>query len=58
MQLIEPTLPHTIRVILMLTEGLHNKGYDDLYVDRFYSSPLLAKCLTDIGISVTGKKSI
>ena len=57
MQLIEPTLPHTIWVILTLTEGLHNKGYD-LYVDHFYSSPLLAKCLTDIGISVTGKKPI
>ena len=52
-QLVQPTLPHTVRVVLTLTEGLHNKVYD-LYVDCFYSSPFLAKHLTDVGI--TGMK--
>ena len=39
-QLEQPDLPHTARVLLTLTNGLHNKGYN-LYVDRFYSSPLV-----------------
>ena len=34
-------------------EPFHNKGYD-LYVDRFYTSPLLASELTKVGITVTG----
>lgn len=39
--LIRPDLPHTDRAVLTLTEGLQHEGHD-LYVDRFYSSPLLA----------------
>ncbi len=31
-------MPHTVRVVLTLVEGLENKGHD-LYIDRFYSSP-------------------
>ncbi len=54
-QLVESTLPHTVRVVLTLCDHLHNKGYD-LYIDRFYSSPILAKHLCDVGITVTGKK--
>ena len=52
-QLIRPELPHTVRVVLTLVEGLHDKGYD-LYVDRFYSSPLLATELEKKGITITG----
>ena len=51
--LLQPELPHTVRVVLTLMEGLHNMGYD-LYVDRFYNSPLLAMELKKIGITVTG----
>ena len=53
-ELIREDLPHTTRVVLTLVEGLHNKGYD-LYVDRFYNSPLLATELEKVGITVTGK---
>ena len=34
-------------------EQLHHKGYD-LYVDRYYTSPVLATELTKVGITVTG----
>ena len=54
-QLVQPTLPHTVRVVLMLSECLHNERYD-LCVDHVYSSPLLAKHLTDVGITLTGTK--
>ena len=52
-QLVQPDLPHTTRVVLTLFEGLHDKGYD-LYVDRFYASPLLATHLSKFGITLTG----
>ena len=47
-------LPHTVRVVLTLVDGLENKGYD-LYTDRFYTSPLLATELKKKGITLTGK---
>ena len=46
-------LGQTPRVILTLVEQLHHKGYD-LYVDRYYTRPMLAAELTKIGITVTG----
>ncbi len=46
-------MPHTVQVMLTLVEGLENKGHD-LYIDRFYSSPLLATELEKVGITVTG----
>ena len=46
-------MPHTAAVVLTLTEGL-NQGHD-LYIDRFYSSPLLASELDKVGITVTGR---
>ena len=46
-QLIRPELPHTVRVVLTLVEGLHDKGYD-LYVDRFYSLLLILTLLFDL----------
>lgn len=46
-------LGQTPRVVLTLVQGLHNKGYD-LYVDRYYTSPLLATELQKVGITVTG----
>jgi hypothetical protein len=52
-QLIDNDHPHTFRVVQTLVEPFHDKGYD-LYVDRFYSSPLLARELTKVGITVTG----
>ncbi len=53
-ELVREDLPHTVRVVLTLVEDLHNKGHD-LYVDRFYNSPLLASELEKVGITVTGK---
>ena len=52
-QLVDPELPHTIRVLKTLVSGLHHKGYD-LYIDRFYCSPQAANELEKIGITVTG----
>ena len=52
-ELTRPDLPHTARSVLTLLDGLHHKGYD-LYVDRFYNSPLLAMELDKLGITVTG----
>ena len=43
-------LGQTPRVVL---EQLHHKGYD-LYVDRYYTSPMLAAELAKVGITVTG----
>ena len=44
--------PHTTRVVLTVVQLLHNRGHD-LYVDRFYSSPLLATELSKVGIMIT-----
>ena len=52
-QLIDSDLPHTVKVVMTLVEPFHNKGYD-LYLDRFYGSPLLATELSKVGITVTG----
>ena len=52
-QLIDRPLPHTVKVVMTLAEPFHNQGYD-LYLDRFYGSPLLATELTKVGITVTG----
>ena len=48
--LLHPELPQTVLVVLSLVQYLHNAGYD-LYVDRFYNSPLLA---LELSITVTG----
>ena len=37
----------------MLVEVLHNKGYD-LYMDRYYTSSVLATELSKVGITITG----
>ena len=52
-QLIDCPLPHTVKVVMTLVEPYHDKGYD-LYLDRFYGSPLLATELGKVGITVTG----
>ena len=52
-QLVDNDHPHTVRVVETLVEPFHNKGYD-LYVDRFYNSPLLATELKKVGITITG----
>ena len=36
-----------------LVEPFHNKGYD-LYMDWFYTNPLLASEMTKVGITVKG----
>lgn len=51
--LIDSDHPNTVRIVQSLVELFHNKGYD-LYVDRFYTSPLLSSELTMVGITVTG----
>ena len=45
-----PEASHTVEVV---TDHLRDKGYD-LYTDRFYTSPLLADALEEMGITVTG----
>ena len=52
-QLLDSTLPHTIKVVMTLVEPFHHQGYD-LYLDRFYGSPLLSTELSKVGITVTG----
>lgn len=52
-QLLDSTLPHTVKVVMTLVHAFHHQGYD-LYIDRFYSSPLLSTELSKAGISVTG----
>lgn len=52
-QLVDQALPHTAKVVMTLVQPYHHLGYD-LYVDRFYSSPLLCTELTKVGITVTG----
>ena len=51
-ELVGPELPHTPRVVLTLVDGLEDKGYD-VYLDRFYNSPLIATELKRKGITVT-----
>ena len=48
-----PGLNHTTRVVLTLVQPACNMGYD-LYTDRFYTSPLLARELANLGITLTG----
>ena len=48
-----PGLNHTTRVVLTLVQPVCNMGYD-LYTDRFYTSPLLACELANLGITLTG----
>ena len=38
---------------MTLVEPFHHQGYD-LYIDCFYSSPLLSTELSKVGITVTG----
>lgn len=52
-QLVDSPLPHTVKVVMTLVEPFHHQGYD-LYLDRFYSSPLLATELSKVGMTVTG----
>ena len=52
-QLLDSDLPHTAKVVMTLAAPFHHQGYD-LYIDRFYSSPLLATELSKVGITVTG----
>ncbi len=51
--LLRDDMPHTAAFVLTLAEGL-NPGHD-LYIDRFYSSPILAAELDKLGLTVTGK---
>ena len=51
-ELVRPELLHTARVVLTLVDGLDDKGYD-VYLDRFYNSPLIATELKRKGITVT-----
>ena len=51
-QLLDSSLPHTVKVVMTLVEPFHHQGYD-LYLDRFYSSPLSTE-LSKVGITVTG----
>lgn len=55
-ELVRLELPHTARVVLTLVDGLDDKGYD-VYLDRFYNSPLIATELKKKGITVTGISS-
>ena len=48
-----PGLNHTTNVVLTLMAPLANKGYD-LYTDRYYTSPQLARQLLEIGTTITG----
>ena len=52
-QLLDSDIPHTAKVVMTLAAPFHHQGYD-LYIDRFYSSPLLATELSKVGITVTG----
>ena len=52
-QLLDSPLPHTVKVVMTLIEAFHQQGYD-FYLDRFYSSPLLATELSKVGVTVTG----
>ena len=47
-----PDLTHTVRVLLTLVEYLKNKGYN-LFIDKFYTSPILAHTMAAIGLTLT-----
>ena len=47
-----PGLNQTTNVVLTLMAPLANKGYD-LYTDRYYTSPQLARQLLEIGTTIT-----
>ena len=46
-------LNHTTNVVLTLMAPLANKGYD-LFTDRYYTSPQLARKFLEIGTNITG----
>ena len=48
-----PGLNHTTRFVLTLVQPVCNMG-NDLYTDRLYTSPLLARELSNLGITLTG----
>ena len=48
-----PDLNHTTRVVLTVAQPVFSLGYD-LYKDRFYTSPTLAKELEKVGTTLTG----
>ena len=48
-----PEASHSVEDFTTLTDHLRDKGYD-LYTDRFYTSPLLADALEQMGITLTG----
>ena len=48
-----PGLNHTTNVVLTLMAPLANKGYD-LYTDRYYTSPQLARKLLEISTTISG----
>ena len=50
-QLVHNDLTHTVRVVQTLVEPFH-KGYD-LYIDWFYTSPLVASELIRVGITAS-----
>ena len=52
-QLLDSSLPHTVKVVMTLVEPFHHQGYD-LYLDCFYGSPLFSTELSKVGITVTG----
>ena len=51
--MLSSSLPHTVKVVVTLVEPFHHQGYD-LYLNRFYGSPLLSTELSKVGITVTG----
>ena len=48
-----PGLKHTTRVLLTLVQPVWNMGYE-LYTDRYDASLLLARELSNLGITLTG----
>ena len=46
-QLLDSSLPHTAKVVMTLVKPFHHQGYD-LYIDHFYSSPLLSTELSKV----------
>ncbi len=46
-------ITHIPRDVLTLVQPFYNRGHD-LYMDRFYSSPLLATELSKVGITIIG----
>ena len=48
-----PEASYIVKVVTTLTDHLRDKGYN-VYTDRFYTSPLLADALEQMGITITG----